>query len=240
MWDCVYIVGDSFAEGGEVLPKDSLGTRIAEHYELPLINKGLGGASNEYTFRKIYEDIPKLNSNPLVIIVYTESTRQDFYSHKYPKNLISITNGPERFEKDFVKEFFATHFDETNQIKKTLVYIHAIQTLLKSLSIDYIECFSLDDFLLDVINSEYYSKKINRPKMQSWIKIDDTSRMIDISLSEQGGRNKFHHALQDKSEYPLGHLTERGSELVAKWMIEKINILYPNQYLNKVFNEKYI
>jgi hypothetical protein len=39
---------------------------------------------------------------------------------------------------------------------------------------------------------------------------------------------------------PRGHLNERGSELVAMWMIEKINSMYPNEYLDKLFQEKYI
>jgi len=229
MWDSVYIVGDSFAEGVDVDPKDSLGSRIAEHYNVPLINKGYAGASNEYTFRTLYEDVPKFDIKPLVVLVYTNSDRQDFYINNH--NIIgSVITRPNMFSKSFIKEYLTNCFSEEYQVKKSLSYIKAIRLLLETNSIPYIECFSMHDPILfdSFLKQEY-----------TYAKLDDVTHMMDTSLTVKGGWNKFHLTVQPKNELPAGHLNERGSELVAQWMIEKINSLYPNEYANKPFVEKY-
>ena len=242
IWDSVYIVGDSFAEGCEVAPKDSLGSRIAEHYNLPLINKGYAGTSNEYTFRTLYEDVPNFNTKPLLVVVYTNHQRQDFYYKKYDK-IGDVSTRPNFFDKKFIKEYYVNHYSNEFQIKKSLSYIKAVQLLLKTYSMDYVECFSMDDVILDAASltdekeSIVYDQGI--PIDLRAIKVDG-SHMMDTSLSTKGAWDKFYTIDQLKNEMPRGHLNERGSELVAMWMIEKINSMYPNEYLDKLFQEKYI
>lgn len=219
-YDCVYVIGDSYAAGSDVKIDDNFASLIGKHLDIPVINKGYPGGSNFYILRKIYQDIPKLKAdkkNPLVIVVYTQWAREEFFLYdlkdSIPGGLATLTSMP-YIENDFIKKYYRESFDETYVFNKTLLYINAIQNLLKVHQINRVECFSMDH-----VNKVGYVKFYDI----------DHSCLMDIDLMEKGGKNKFFTEQDKKNNIgPNGHLTEVGNQIVADWLLEKIYNLYGN------------
>lgn len=218
--DCLYVIGDSFAAGHEVSTEDNFASIIGRNYNIPVINKGVPGASNFYTFRQIYLDIPKLlheKKKPLVIVIYTQWSREEFFVQDYVKKnndgLVTLSTNP-WLDNEFFKIYYKDHYDENYTFNKTLLYINAIQNLLKVNNIPRLECFSMTHY--------------NHVSHIKQYELDETC-MMPIDLIEKGGLNKFYtpHDLQTNSG-PNGHLTELGNKIVADWFIEKITNLYGN------------
>lgn len=224
-YDCLYVVGDSYAFGLEVDPKDCFATLVGESLGIPVINKGKPGAGNFYVFKTIYEDIYKLKNegkNPLAIVVYTQWGREEFYVND---RSASVDNGIETLivsnpwiDSEFFKLYYLDHYNEEYIIKKSLLYIDAVQHLLKLHNVDRLECFSLDHPEKNSIKSAWY-KLYKKSSL-------DTSKMLVPCLSSYAPYDRFYLPDQDKNGIPCGHLTEVGNKKVADWMLGKIKEWY--------------
>lgn len=224
-YDCLYVVGDSFAAGHEVDPKDCFATLVAESLNIPVINKGKPGSGNFYIFRTIYQDIYNLKSegkNPLVIIVYTQWAREEFYinsfSDRADKGIETIVVANPWLDSEFFKLYYRDHFNDEYIMKKTLLYIDAIQNLLKQQNVDRIESFSMAH--PEIENAETAWHILYRKSNL------DFSRMLSPCLSSYAPYDRFHLPGQNKSHMPGGHLTEIGNKKVADWILSKIKEWY--------------
>lgn len=200
-FDYLYVVGDSFAFNGDVPKTDLFASIVAKHYNLELHNFGIGGAGNEYIFKKVYSDIQRIvevdQKNPLVMIVWTDFTRKEVYNRKYGHS-INITEH-NYFDKDFIRAYMVDHFDENTLRKDSIVYIKAVQTLLKYYRLSRIEMFSLG----------YIDTGI------------DTSRLIgDIGTIFLEDRLPIGNI--DK----IGHLTTLGNRKTADYIISRLDEWY--------------
>lgn len=206
-FDYLYVVGDSFAYNIDVA-KDQLFTeRVAKHYDLKLHNHGVGGAGNEYIFKKLYRDIKRIvevdKKNPLVMVVWTDFARKELYN-KHKKHPINIAEH-ELFDKDFVKTYFTDHYNEKYLIDDTLCYINAAQTLLKYYNLSKIEMFSLS----------YVDKNGD-------LSID-TTYMLEESLGELFLQDRFSWS---NDNIKNGHLNEVGNQKAADLIISLLDKWY--------------
>lgn len=152
-YDFLYVVGDSFAFNSDVERHQLFASLIADHYNLPLVNKGVGGAGNNYIFRKAYKDCFDVHKGtPLVLLVYTGFQRDEFFVSKLNKPLI-VNTCPDNFDAYFSKIYFSEHYNDLYLFRESLIKIKAIQTLLDAKGIDRIECFSLAG--LDCLSEDF-------------------------------------------------------------------------------------
>lgn len=143
-YDFIYFVGDSYtfavAQGddihGEINTSNRFSGLVSKHFELPEINVGLPGCSNQHIFRTIYNDVYKfINEGKkfLTVVSYTSPTRIELFHKKsnYPLNISDCFS----FFKDYMIESFdAEHCDQV-----TIEYILAIHTLFDKFNLDYVE-----------------------------------------------------------------------------------------------------
>lgn len=214
-YDFIYLLGDSFAFNDDVEEHYLFGNLIAKHYNLPLINKGVGGAGNNYIFRKSYKDCFDIEKgNPLVILVYTAYTRDEFFSHRFKRPV--CISASDSFDKHFAKVYFDEHYDPIFLLQETIVKIKAIQTLLEHKKIDRIECFSL-------LGPEYWDEDL-----VSSINID-RNYLMDMDLCDKSRDHSFISIDLNGNEFK-GHPTIEGNKIIADWMIEKIDSIFGNNF----------
>ena len=214
-YDFLYVLGDSFAWNDDVKEEELFASLIADHYNLPLINKGAPGAGNNYIFRKAYKDCFNIDKgNPLVVLVYTSYIREETFANNQNQPLI-INTCPKEFHKDFTKVYYADHYNEPYLLRESLVRIKAIQTLLDFKNIDRIECFSLG-------GKDQWSDDLHKTAKQVTI---SEFCMMDESLTSKAKDQSFTF-INDVGTLSIGHPTVEGNRMLADWMIEKIENLY--------------
>lgn len=216
-YDFLYVLGDSFAYNTDVQPQELFASLIAEHYNLPLVNKGIGGVGNNYIFRKAYKDCFDVHKGtPLVILVYTAYQRDEVFVNTMNQPLI-INTCPSEFSEDFSKTYFSDHYNEPYLLRESLIKIKATQTLLDSKNIDRIECFSL-------MGKDHWGKDVASVLEQ--VKIDETC-LMDETLTKRV--NDYSFIEKSPEGYPfVGHPTVEGNKMIADWIIKKIESLYGN------------
>jgi hypothetical protein len=200
-FDYLYVVGDSFAFNDDVPKPDLFAEIVAKHYDLELHNFGVGGAGNEYIFKKAYSDIQRIvevdKKNPLVMIVWTDYTRKEIYNRNYGRPINIAENN--YFDKDFIKAYMVDHFNEKTLRKDSIAYIKAVQTLLQYYKLNRIEMFSLGYIDTDI----------------------DTSRLIgDIGTIFLEDRLPIGNI--DK----IGHFTSLGNRKTADYIISSLDEWY--------------
>lgn len=146
-YDFIYFIGDSYTFAilqkddvlNEVTEKNRFSGLIGSHYNIPVINEGMAGCSNQTIFRKIYEDVYRFVNDGkkfLVVISYTDITRMELYNNKQRKN-VTISD-----HFSFFKDYLIESHNLENCKFITTSYILAIHTLLERFNIDYVEAYT--------------------------------------------------------------------------------------------------
>ena len=207
-YDLFYCIGDSFVHAVDqsddlqrtVTHNNRFTGLISSHYGLREVNKGLSGASNEYIFRTIYNDMLEYKRNginPFVLVLYTDHNRKEIWSSK---NNIPYTLGEYIASKAFIKEWYSEHFNDTYNKHMSDAIESAIKFMLTSYGIDYLDGHSLTPDK----NIKYNTH-------------------LDMPVGDFCAPDRF--PLTDKNDFD-GHPTVQGHKRIAKWIIDKIDSLY--------------
>lgn len=208
-YNLLYCMGDSFSVGAaqaddinsEVTIDNRFSNLVANHYGLHCINNASGGASNKYIARILYNDVAefiKKGINPLVLVSYTEHSRNEIYSNII-EGAVTISTNSVSFYKDYIVD----HYNDQYSLDCTNYYIDSIKALLSYKNIDFVDAF--------VFHHEGYNPHISR------------HTELDKTFCDMAMTDRF---ILDPINGDLGHPTAAGHKKIADAFIKKIETLY--------------
>jgi hypothetical protein len=194
---------------------------VAKHFNSQLINLAMPGIGNDTIYRRIYEYICENlkfeNSEPLVIVAWSQIERHEQWYHELYSNPMfddyHLVARPESTTPDdLYQQAYLEHYDEINFYRKTLLYKLSLFSLLESLGIPYIttDYMSLDrNEKIIKVEKDFagMAKRVN----------ENPFRIEDLSII-----NEF------KPKLPCGHETAEGMIPISNYVITKIKELHTN------------
>lgn len=226
----IYFGGDSWTTGDELTnPKSScFASLIGNNYNMPIVNDGTSGGSNQRIVRKFFENINK--EHKLIIISWTIAERfEGFYAEDNSTNAdwsnlshsiidYELANSFLKSERRLYKGFqtYLNHVRTSEYVlAEHLTYIQQIQKFCVFSQIPYIMTF-----VYPYTVNEYLPRHCHIKKTQSFKKIDWSNNTWLVS-------KKFNfrdYSLDQKYKFgPKHHVLEDGHRSIADLFIEKID-----------------
>jgi len=211
--DTLYCNGDSWAYGEELSDKnDSFASVISKNYSLPLINSSCPGGSNQRILRTTIEDVSRLlkqGKKPFVLIAWSLPHRFELYSCDQ-KKFVTFSNpngGPDPALANLIWSKWSS--DKTDVIN-FLTQVISLQSFLKQNNIPYFmsNVFKVVYELLDREEIELYQSQI-----------DTDFYMYNLPF-------KALLTPYINIKWGIDHPLEEGHSIIAKFLIEQINIRY--------------
>ena len=168
----ILAVGCSFTAGAELSnPAESAWPMlIGKLNNRAVKNLGLGGASNDRTFRLVIEETTQ-HQFDLVIVQWTEPSRMEIWNDRQ-RNTMDVNIGKlhsQQFGLGWLETYYQYHYDDLHAYKKWATQILSLQGYLKSIDQPYVmvSLNGLDQqlyngawdsikYLWDGVDTEYY------------------------------------------------------------------------------------
>ena len=208
-YDFIYFIGDSYTYAigqtddqlGEINVNNRFSQLVADHYKLEHVNHAIAGTNNQYIARTLQDEMIEYSlqdKNPLVVVSYTDSARQEVWDKEEQK--------PDTVcdKMSWYKDWITDGFDFEFQDKVTQYHINSSRFLLKYLKFDFVELYTTVD------GTRGSTTPIT------------ATEVIDLSIVEIGAENGVYLQV---GGFP-GHLNITGHKLVTDVLIKKINELY--------------
>lgn len=179
---------------------------IAKTYNAELTNLSMNGGSNGRIFRKAMSESSRHNYD-LIIIGWALYQRLDFQYNgtDYP---LSVSDPDMENRFPWLKEFYANHYSGTSMIELWLAFIVSLQNHFKFKNQKYL-------FLgVDVLNQD---EKLLFPELVNEV---DQTYYLGWPDEHLGGANTPKDNIG-----PKGHPLEKGHQVIAEKIIDKIKEL---------------
>jgi hypothetical protein len=211
--DTFYCNGDSWARGVELEnSEDSFVNVLARNYNLPIINSACPGGSNQRILRTTIEDVSKLlmqNKKPFVLISWTLPHRFELYSTDR-KEFVTFSSPNSAADIELGNTIWSKWASDKTDVINFLTQVIALQSFLKQNNIPYFmtNVFKIVYELLDKSEIELY---------QSQIDVDYYMYNLPLKVLLTPYIN---------IEWGVDHPLKEGHSIIAKFLIEQINIRY--------------
>ena len=114
-YDFIYFIGDSFTfaigQADDLLSEVNVNNRfsqlVADHYKLEHVNHAVAGTNNQYIARTLQDNMIEYSlqdKNPLVVVSYTDSARQEVWDNA--KNKAKSASQDDSWYKDWLVDGF--------------------------------------------------------------------------------------------------------------------------------------
>lgn len=144
-YDFIYFAGDSFTwaihQGDDINREVDENNRfsglVSKYFELPEVNAGLPGCSNQYIFQKVYNDVHEFVASGkkfISVLSYTDSSRLDLYSHNFG---CQTPIAEESFS--FFKDYLIESYNQDYCDELSISYVLALHTLFDKFNLDYVD-----------------------------------------------------------------------------------------------------
>lgn len=211
--DTLYCNGDSWSCGVELDDtSNSFPNIISKNYNLPIINSAKPGGSNQRILRTSIEDISKLikqGKKPFVLISWTLTNRFELYD-AIKNEYASFTSPDSAADIDLGRLIWSRWSTEKSDIINFLTQVISLQSFLKQNNIPYFmaNVFKVVYELLDCEQIELYQSQI-----------DTDFYMYNLPF-------KSLLTPYINIEWGVSHPLKEGHAIIAKFLIEQINIRY--------------
>lgn len=211
--DILYCNGDSWAYGEELEnTDDSFVNVVAKNYKLPVINSALPGGSNQRIIRTTIEDVSRLliqGKKPFVLIAWTLPHRFELYSAD-KKEFVTFSNPNSSADEQLSNAIWSKWSSNKTDVVNFLTQVISLQSFLKQNNIPYFmtNVFKIVYELLDDEEIKLYQSQI-----------DTNFYMYNLPL-------KVLLTPYINIKWGLEHPLEEGHLIIAKFLIEHLNIRY--------------
>jgi hypothetical protein len=211
--DTLYANGDSWAYGAELSDKnDSFVNVISKNYNLPLMNSACPGGSNQRILRTTIENVSRLlqqGKTPFVIVAWTLPHRFELYSSE-EKKFVTFSSPNSAADIDLGNLIWSKWSSDKTDVINFLTQVISLQSFLKQNNIPYFmtNVFKIVYELLDKSEIELF---------QSQIDVDHYMYNLPLKVLLTPYIN---------IEWGADHPLTEGHAIIAKFLIEQINIRY--------------
>jgi lysophospholipase L1-like esterase len=164
-------VGCSFTEGAELANPDTHAypRLIANEYNLPLKNLGLGGGSNDYIFKTVVEETLKTKYE-LVLVQWTAYMRQEILFHGEIINVSGGSRWVDNEELSWLKTYYTYHYADSHRFKDWICKTITLQHYLNSINQKFLffTMMPLDDNLLNDETIAPFWDKLDKRYFLDW------------------------------------------------------------------------
>lgn len=197
---------------------------LAKKLNYKCINLGQSGSGNECIFSKALDALVKEKNIGLMVLMWSEFQRMDFYLGDIKKwnnlhyNVDGVIRNMEKWKEDVIDLLDKNEYNnKKHQINRTLRFMYSIQKLCKMYEIPFIQLFGCDPCPQ---NEKYNAGKIilNSPFFDS---IECLGWPI---VSSMGGwttdtiLNRTTHRISERDSHP----SKTGHEIIANKLYKEI------------------
>jgi hypothetical protein len=211
--DTLYCNGDSWAHGVELENvNDSFVNVMARNYNLPVINASCPGGSNQRILRTTIEDISRLlkqGKRPFVLITWTLPHRFELYSVDRAE-FVTFSSPNSAANLELGNLLWSKWASDKTDVINFLTQVISLQSFLKQNNVPYFmsNVFKVVYELLDREEIELYQSQI-----------DTDYYMYNLPF-------KVLLTPYINIEWGIDHPLKEGHSIIAKFLIEQINIRY--------------
>lgn len=207
-------IGCSFTYGAELDNRENTAWPyvLGKNLDFEVINKGQGGASNDYMFRTAIESTVD-DRYDLIVLQWSEPSRMEVWHDDRPISVTAHSNWRNIGELSWMQDYYRYSYNDLFRYRTWYVHVLALQEYFKSINQNYLFCnlAGLQGFYED---SDGYYESLKH----LWDKVDEKNYVgwpIDGFLEFQG----------DCAKGPGGHPLELGHERIANKIYEHIRYL---------------
>lgn len=214
--DTLYCNGDSWAHGVELEnTDDSFVNVVAKNYKLPVINSSRPGGSNQRILRTTIEDVSRLliqDKKPFVLLAWTLPHRFELYSTD-KKEFATFSSPNSAADEQLGNTIWSKWSSNKTDVINFLTQVISLQSFLKQNNIPYFmtNIFKIAYELLDDEKIKLYQSQI-----------DTNFYMYNLPLNVL-------LTPYINIKWGIDHPLEEGHLIIAKFLIEQLNIRYKIQ-----------